>query len=203
MIALEPFADAEKHRADALGHFGVASRDCGASGFERVDPLEVGGAKLRGGVQRFLQGDFPRATRPSARLSHLRSALFANRFRPTLRDLRRNRDEIGFCPPAGSHAQPVGRLRPMLPIASGISSDCARTDRAKTTLGLADRCVSVKTSQHADEATSRDDRGSVTVEYTVILCLIAVGCALATAALGVPLVRMFATQRTWLLLPFP
>ena len=50
---------------------------------------------------------------------------------------------------------------------------------------------------------SSDTRGSVTVEYTVLLVLVALSCALAMVTLGAPLVRMFATYQTWLLLPFP
>jgi Flp pilus assembly pilin Flp len=52
-------------------------------------------------------------------------------------------------------------------------------------------------------AISSDSRGSVTVEYTVLLVLVAMSCALAMVTLGAPLVRMFATYQTWLLLPFP
>jgi Flp pilus assembly pilin Flp len=49
----------------------------------------------------------------------------------------------------------------------------------------------------------RDDRGSVTVEYTVVLTLVGVGVALAVAALGPALVRAYVARETWLLLPFP
>ena len=48
-----------------------------------------------------------------------------------------------------------------------------------------------------------DDRGSVTVEYTVVLVLVSLVGALALMALGPSLVSMFVSQRTWLLLPFP
>jgi hypothetical protein len=48
-----------------------------------------------------------------------------------------------------------------------------------------------------------DDRGSVFVEYVILLCLVALVCALAVVAAGVPLVRMFMMRQTWLLLPFP
>jgi len=48
-----------------------------------------------------------------------------------------------------------------------------------------------------------EERGSVIVEYTVLLSVVAVGLSLAVAALGVPLIRMYLTQQTWLLLPFP
>jgi Flp pilus assembly pilin Flp len=43
----------------------------------------------------------------------------------------------------------------------------------------------------------------VTVEYTVLLTLVAIGCVLGVAALGIPLVRMFEMQTAWLFLPFP
>jgi Flp pilus assembly pilin Flp len=48
-----------------------------------------------------------------------------------------------------------------------------------------------------------NERGSVFVEYTVLLAIVALVCAFATAALGVPLVRMFEMQTAWLFLPFP
>jgi hypothetical protein len=48
-----------------------------------------------------------------------------------------------------------------------------------------------------------NDRGTITVEYTVLLCLVAVGCSLAVASLGVALVRMFLVQECWLLLAVP
>lgn len=48
-----------------------------------------------------------------------------------------------------------------------------------------------------------DDRGTVMVEYTVLLSVVAVLLSLAIAALGVPLVSMYLSQQTWLLLPFP
>jgi len=44
------------------------------------------------------------------------------------------------------------------------------------------------------------DRGSVTVEYTVLLVLVSIGTALATRALGPSLFRAFLAQQTWLLL---
>ena len=50
---------------------------------------------------------------------------------------------------------------------------------------------------------ARDEQGAVSVEYTVILAVVAVVCALAVVAIGAPLVRMFLLQKTWLLLPFP
>jgi len=48
-----------------------------------------------------------------------------------------------------------------------------------------------------------NERGTVMVEYTVLLSVVAVGLSLALAALGVPLVSMYLSQQTWLLLPFP
>ena len=48
-----------------------------------------------------------------------------------------------------------------------------------------------------------NERGTVMVEYTVLLSVGAVGLSLALAALGVPLVSMYLSQQTWLLLPFP
>ena len=41
------------------------------------------------------------------------------------------------------------------------------------------------------------------VEYAALLCLVAIGLALAMVSLGVPLVRMYLNQRTVLMLPFP
>jgi hypothetical protein len=52
-------------------------------------------------------------------------------------------------------------------------------------------------------ALSADCRGSITVEYAVLLVTVAVGCALAIGALGVPLLRMYLAHRAWLLLPMP
>jgi hypothetical protein len=49
----------------------------------------------------------------------------------------------------------------------------------------------------------QDDRGSIFVEYTTLLVLVAVICSLALVAAGVPLVQMYVTRQTWLLLPFP
>ncbi len=47
-----------------------------------------------------------------------------------------------------------------------------------------------------------DARGTVTVEYTVLLVLVALSCVGAMFAVGAPLVRMAVTYQTWLLLPF-
>jgi hypothetical protein len=46
-------------------------------------------------------------------------------------------------------------------------------------------------------------RGTVTVEYVVLLGTVAVGLALAVAGLGVQLVRMYLSQTAQLALPFP
>ena len=48
-----------------------------------------------------------------------------------------------------------------------------------------------------------DQRGSVVLEYTVILVLVTLGCALATLSLGPPLLAAFRGRCDWLLLPFP
>ena len=50
---------------------------------------------------------------------------------------------------------------------------------------------------------SDDERGTVTVEYTVLLVLVAVTCVLGMAAAGVPLVRAHLAREAWLLFPFP
>lgn len=52
-------------------------------------------------------------------------------------------------------------------------------------------------------ALTADERGSVTVEYTVLLVLVALSGAAAMMTLGAPLLRMLWTYQTWLLLPFP
>jgi Flp pilus assembly pilin Flp len=48
-----------------------------------------------------------------------------------------------------------------------------------------------------------DECGSITTEYAVLLCLVAVGCSLATIGLGAPLVRLFMAQETWVMLAVP
>lgn len=48
-----------------------------------------------------------------------------------------------------------------------------------------------------------DDRGSITVEYVVLLVAVALGVVIAMAALGAPLVRMFRTLEIWIGLAFP
>ncbi|HEX4477071.1 MAG TPA: hypothetical protein VH142_18400 [Polyangiaceae bacterium] len=47
------------------------------------------------------------------------------------------------------------------------------------------------------------DRGTVTVEYVVLLSMVAVGAALLIAGVGGPLLSLFRLQRDWLLLPIP
>jgi Flp pilus assembly pilin Flp len=54
-----------------------------------------------------------------------------------------------------------------------------------------------------EPALLEDARGTVTVEYAVLLVLVAMTCLGAMVALGAPLVRMFQAYQTWLLLPFP
>jgi Flp pilus assembly pilin Flp len=48
-----------------------------------------------------------------------------------------------------------------------------------------------------------DERGSVTVEYALLLCLVVVGCSLAVIGLGAPLVGLFEAEDLWLLLAVP
>lgn len=43
----------------------------------------------------------------------------------------------------------------------------------------------------------------MTVEYTVLLVLVAMACVLATVGAGVPLVRAYITREAWLLFPLP
>ncbi len=49
----------------------------------------------------------------------------------------------------------------------------------------------------------RDQRGAVTVEYTVVLGLVAVGASVAVIGLGALLLQLFQFQQAVLLLPFP
>lgn len=48
-----------------------------------------------------------------------------------------------------------------------------------------------------------DTRGTVTVEYIVLLCLVSIGCVGAMIGLGAPLVQMFMAQEVWLSLGVP
>ncbi len=50
---------------------------------------------------------------------------------------------------------------------------------------------------------SLGDRGSITVEYAVLLSVVAVGCSIAVMGLGAPLVRLFVAQEVWLMLAVP
>jgi Flp pilus assembly pilin Flp len=49
----------------------------------------------------------------------------------------------------------------------------------------------------------RDRRGTVTVEYVVVLTLVSLGVVAALAGLGVPLVRTYLSQTAYLITPFP
>jgi Flp pilus assembly pilin Flp len=48
-----------------------------------------------------------------------------------------------------------------------------------------------------------DERGTVTVEYIVILVVLVIGCVIAMRGLGGPLFSVFRDRQSWLLLPFP
>ena len=48
-----------------------------------------------------------------------------------------------------------------------------------------------------------DECGTVTVEYIVLLVLVAMTCVFAMVAAGVPLVRGYLTREAWLLFPLP
>jgi hypothetical protein len=47
------------------------------------------------------------------------------------------------------------------------------------------------------------DRGSVTVEYTVLLVIVGLGVAAAMIGVGMPLLAMYRTLLSWLVLSFP
>jgi Flp pilus assembly pilin Flp len=49
----------------------------------------------------------------------------------------------------------------------------------------------------------RDHRGTVTVEYVVVLTLVSLGVVAAMVGLGVPLVRTYLSQTAWLIAPIP
>jgi Flp pilus assembly pilin Flp len=55
----------------------------------------------------------------------------------------------------------------------------------------------------AEPPITESERGSVMVEYAVLLTVVAMAVAFATVALGIPLTSMYFSQRTWLLLPYP
>ncbi len=48
-----------------------------------------------------------------------------------------------------------------------------------------------------------DEAGTVTVEYAVVLALVALGFTIAVARLATPLLSLFRLQCAWLLLPIP
>ncbi|MDX2051709.1 MAG: hypothetical protein SFV15_04905 [Polyangiaceae bacterium] len=48
-----------------------------------------------------------------------------------------------------------------------------------------------------------DERGSVFVEYVVVLTVFSLVCVAALVAVGLPLLRHFQAQMAWLLLPVP
>jgi Flp pilus assembly pilin Flp len=49
----------------------------------------------------------------------------------------------------------------------------------------------------------RDTRGSVTVEYIVLLGLVSLGVVGAMVGLGVPLVQTYLTQTAFIIAPIP
>jgi Flp pilus assembly pilin Flp len=49
----------------------------------------------------------------------------------------------------------------------------------------------------------RDQRGTATVEYLVILVSFTIACAAALYAMGPGLVELFQLRMAWLGLPFP
>jgi hypothetical protein len=46
-------------------------------------------------------------------------------------------------------------------------------------------------------------RGAIFVEYVTILVVLSLGLCAATAALGVPLLRLYRYAQTMLMVPFP
>ena len=48
-----------------------------------------------------------------------------------------------------------------------------------------------------------DSRGTVMVEYVIVLCLVAVGASVAIIALGTLLLELVRYQQALLVLPFP
>ncbi len=49
----------------------------------------------------------------------------------------------------------------------------------------------------------RSETGAVFAEYVTILALVAIGCAVATVALGTPLMDLYLYQTAILYLPIP
>jgi Flp pilus assembly pilin Flp len=48
-----------------------------------------------------------------------------------------------------------------------------------------------------------DERGTVTVEYAIVLALLSVGACVAIATLAALLMRLFSYQQALIALPFP
>lgn len=48
-----------------------------------------------------------------------------------------------------------------------------------------------------------DERGTVTVEYAILLALLSVGACTAIATLAALLIRLFSYQQALITLPFP
>ena len=63
--------------------------------------------------------------------------------------------------------------------------------------------MSGKPSRSTAAALVRDQRGSVYVEYLVILCLVSVGAALAILACGALLFHLLHYQQAAILFPLP
>lgn len=51
--------------------------------------------------------------------------------------------------------------------------------------------------------TDVDENGSVTVEYLVLVCTVALCCVVSTKLVGPEVVRHFASQVIWISLPYP
>jgi hypothetical protein len=58
-------------------------------------------------------------------------------------------------------------------------------------------------ARHVAASLYVDSRGTASVEYVVVLCLVSVGAAVAVIALGPPLLELFLIQRSILLSPIP
>jgi Flp pilus assembly protein TadG len=58
-------------------------------------------------------------------------------------------------------------------------------------------------SSRALSSLARDQRGTATVEYALVLALLCTGACLAIALLAPLFVRLFLYQQALLLLPFP
>ena len=53
------------------------------------------------------------------------------------------------------------------------------------------------------ERLARDQRGSVFVEYAIVLVLLALGASLALIGVGIQLLLLFRCQQALLLMPMP